>query len=341
MLDESGWFRLLLLWIALITMLASCADPLDQMGMIRLDGSSTVYPLSEAVAEEFRRLEPEIRVTVGISGTGGGFSKFLRREAEILNASRPIRAGELRMASERSIEFIELPVAYDGIAVVVNPKNTWCTSLTVGELRRIWSPEAQGRVLRWNQIRVDWPEKPINLFGPGVDSGTYDHFTLAVVGDEGSSRGDFTSSEDDNVLVRGVAGDPYALGFFGLAYYEENKDRLRVVGIDDEEEANGDGPFRPSLATIFSGNYQPLSRPIFIYVNRDAANLPSVQHFVNFYLSEAPVLVREVGYIGLPDKAYEVVLDRFQRRVTGTVFRSGGSQVGLTVDELLNLETRS
>jgi len=308
---------------------------------IRLDGSSTVYPLSEAMAEEFQRQESQVRITVGISGTGGGFGKFLRGEAEVLNASRPIRASELELANEKNVEFIELPIAYDGIAVVVHPSNTWCSSLTISELKRIWEPGSQGRILRWNQVRPDWPDQPIHLFGPGADSGTYDYFTLAVVGEEGVSRGDFTSSEDDNLLVWGVARDPNALGFFGLSYFEENKQGLKVVAIDDQKSDNGDGPVEPLLETIFKGTYQPLSRPIFIYVRYDAVSLPVVERFVDFYVRNVSILAKELGYIALPDQAYDLVLNRFRNRVTGTVFETNGSQVGVTVGKLLDLETRS
>jgi phosphate transport system substrate-binding protein len=308
---------------------------------IRIDGSSTVYPLSEAVVEEFQRQESTVRITVGISGTGGGFSKFLRGETEIVDASRPITASELEIANEKALGFIELPIAYDGIAVVVNPSNTWCSSLSVNDLKRIWEPAAQGRILNWSHVRPDWPNEPIHLFGPGVDSGTYDYFTLAIVGQEGVSRGDFTSSEDDNVLVWGVARDPNALGFFGLSYFEENKEKLKVVAIDDLKSDNGDGPVLPSIITIMSGTYQPLSRPIFIYVRDDAVEMPAVDRFVDFYLRTAPNLVGELGYISLPDRAYELVLNRFRNRITGTVFESCGSQVGVTVGELLSLESRS
>lgn len=313
----------------------------DVSGTVRIDGSSTVYPLSEALAEEFQRAERGVRITIGISGTGGGFRKFCRKEAEILNASRPVTEEELELARRNGVEFIELPVAYDGIAVVVNPKNTWCSSLTVNDLKRIWQPAAQGRILRWNQVRPDWPDEPISLFGPGVDSGTYDYFTRAIVGQEGTSRGDFTSSEDDNVLVWGVAGDPLALGFFGFSYYQENNENLKVVAIDDQNSENGNGAVKPSLRTIFDGTYQPLSRPIFIYVRRDAVSLPAVDRFVGFYLRKAPALANEVGIIGLSEQTYDLVLDRFRSRVTGTVFETNGSQVGVTVEKLLSLETRS
>jgi phosphate transport system substrate-binding protein len=265
----------------------------------------------------------------------------LRREVEILNASRPIRASELESAIAQSIEFIELPIAYDGIAVVVHPSNDWCSSLTVRDLKRIWEPASQGKILRWNQVRPDWPDKPLHLFGPGVDSGTYEYFTLAVVGEEGVSRGDFTSSEDDNLLVWGVVKDPCALGFFGLTYYEENKENLKVVAIDDHDPENGSGAVRPALTTIFDGSYQPFSRPIFIYVRKDALGIPSVERLVEFYLLKAPEMLGEFGYIGFPEEAYGLVRKRYRDRSTGTAFEHSESQVGITVRELLSLETSS
>ncbi len=309
-------------------------------GYVRIDGSSTVYPITEAVAEEFRAVGPDVRVTVGVSGTGGGFKKFVRAETDISDASRPIKEVEIKAAKAANIEFIELPVAYDGLAVVVNPKNDWCVNLTVEELKRLWSPEAQGVVTKWSQVRQGWPDSEIKLFGPGVDSGTYDYFTEAVVGKEGASRGDFTASEDDNVLVQGVASDVNGLGFFGYAYYEENKDKLRVVPIEDGNPDNGEGPITPSPESVGNGTYQPLSRPIFIYVAKAAADRPEVQAFVEFYLKNAATLVREVGYIPLPADAYSLALKRFQGRVAGSVF-AGGSQVGVSIQELLSKEAEN
>lgn len=306
-------------------------------GSVRIDGSSTVYPISEAVAEEFRADSPNVRVTIGVSGTGGGFKKFARSETDISDASRPIKPTEIEAAKEAGIEFIELPVAYDGLAVVVNPGNDWCDSLTVEELKRLWRPEAQGEIKRWSQVRSGWPDTEIKLFGPGVDSGTYDYFTQAIVGEEGASRGDFTASEDDNVLVQGVASDVNGLGFFGYAYYEENRDKLKLVGIDDEVADNGDAPILPSPETVANGTYQPLSRPIFIYVSKASAERPEVNRFVEFYIENASALSREVGYISLPDEAYQLVLKRFQQRVAGSVFE-GGSQVGVSVQDLLSKE---
>ncbi len=309
-------------------------------GMVRIDGSSTVYPITESVAEEFRAEEPAVRVTVGVSGTGGGFKKFIRGETDISNASRPIKPSELEAAEEAGIEFIELPVAYDGIAVVVNPANDWADLLTVEELKRLWRPEAQDKVMRWNQVRTGWPDRPIQLFGPGIDSGTYDYFTQAIGGEEGASRGDFTASEDDNVLVQGVAADSNALGFFGYAYYEENQDKLKAVPVDDGDPSNGDGPILPSPETVANSTYQPLSRPVFIYVRRDSADRPQVERFIEFYLTNSSSLVREVGYIPLPDEAYALLLERFRNRVTGTLFGGEGSQVGVSVEALLREEAK-
>lgn len=299
--------------------------------MVRIDGSSTVYLITEAVAEEFQIAKKgKIRVTVGISGSGGGFKKFCRGETDITNASRPIKPSEVQLCKENGIEYIELPVAYDGIVVVVNPKNNWVNHMTVKELKKIWEPEAHGKITRWNHVRHGWPDRVIRLFGAGVDSGTYDYFTEAIVGREGASRGDFTASEDDNILVQGIATDILALGFFGLAYYEENKDKLKLVPIDD-----GKGPILPTLKTVMDGTYQPLSRPLFIYVSRGSADKSEVREFVEFYIKNAAVLSKEVGYIPLPEKAYELALKRFQKRITGSIFADEGSKVGVKIEDLL------
>ena len=305
--------------------------------VIQLDGSSTVFPISEAVAEEFQKTNPSIRVTVGISGTGGGFQKFCRGETDISDASRPIRPTEIETCQKAGIEYIELPIAYDGLAVVVNPKNTWASSITVPELKTLWSPDAQGKVLRWNQARPAWPNREIRLFGAGVDSGTYDYFTEAVVGKEGASRGDFTSSEDDNVLVQGVSSDELALGFIPFAYVEQNKDKLKIVPVDDGKDDNGKGPIAPSAETVRNGTYQPLSRPLFIYVARKAAERPEVQRFVDSYFG-ASALVREVGYVELTPQIYDLAKKHFADRKVGTAFGAGGSQVGLTLEQLLTRE---
>ena len=306
--------------------------------MVTLDGSSTVFPISEAVAEEFQKATPGMRVTVGISGTGGGFQKFCRGETDISNASRPISASEVEACGKAGIEYVELPVAYDGIAITVHPKATWITDITVAELKTLWAPEAQGKVTRWNQVRASWPDREIHLFGAGVDSGTYDYFTEAVTGKAKASRGDFTSSEDDNVLVQGVSSDELALAFIPFAYYEENQAKLRLVPVDDGKADNGAGPILPSPDTIRTGTYQPLSRPVFIYVSTQAAQRPEVQAFVDFYLAEADDLVREVNYVGLGGDAYRLVAERFTGRVTGSLFGGGQDTIGVTIEQLLAKE---
>jgi len=307
-------------------------------GSIAVDGSSTVYPITEAVGEEFQKANPKTKVTVGISGTGGGFKKFCAGETDISDASRPIKSSEIEACQKNNIEYIELPVAYDGLAVMVNPQNTWATSMTVKELKKLWEPEAQGKITRWNQVRPDWPDKEIHLFGPGTDSGTFDYFTEAINGKEKASRGDYQASEDDNVLVQGIATDPLALGYFGVAYYAENKDKLKLVAIDDEKDENGKGPILPTQETVEKGTYQPLARPLFIYVKKSSAERPEVQAFVKFYLDNAPKLVKEVGYIPLPAEAYTLAQARFEKRTLGSLFASGGSQVGLTIVDLLKKE---
>jgi phosphate transport system substrate-binding protein len=305
--------------------------------VIQIDGSSTVFPITEAVAEEFQKANQGVRVTVGISGTGGGFQKFCRGETDISNASRPISATEIDACKTAGIEYIELPVAYDGLAVVVNPRNTWASQMNIAELKKLWAPEAQGKVMRWNQVRTGWPDREIHLFGAGVDSGTYDYFTEAVVGKAKSSRGDFTSSEDDNVLVQGVTGDEAALGFLPLAYVEQNKAALKLLPIDDGKKENGDGPITPTAETVRNGTYQPLSRPLFIYVSRKAADRPEVQKFIDSYFG-AQELMREVGYVELTPQIYDLAKKHFADRRVGTAFGSGGSQVGLTLEQLLARE---
>jgi phosphate transport system substrate-binding protein len=283
--------------------------------VITADGSSTVFLITEAVAEEFQRANPGMRVTVGRSGTGGGFQKFCRGEVDISNASRPIRPTEIDGCQKAGVDYLELPVAYDGLAVVVHPTNTWAQTMTVDELRRIWEPSAQGRILRWSQVRPNWPDQELHLFGAGVDSGTFDYFTEVIVGKTTQSRGDYTSSEDDNVIVQGVSGDPYALGYFGYAYFEENKDKLKVVAVD-----GGKGPVAPSPESVANGTYTPLSRPIFIYPRVQSLDRPEVRRFIDFYLESGPALVREVGYVPLTDAEYGMVRKRFGNRKTGTMF---------------------
>lgn len=303
-----------------IILLSSCGsksakDENELSGSIRVDGSSTVYPITEAIAEEFRLEQPKVNITVGVSGTGGGFQKFGRGEIDISDASRQIKENEIEACKENNITFVELRVAFDGLAVLVNKENTWVDHFTVEELKKIWEPSAQGTITRWNQIRPEWPDQEFRLYGPGVASGTYDYFTEAIVGESGASRGDYTASEDDNVLVQGIAGDKNAIGFFGLAYFEENQDKLKLVGVSRE----GAAPVLPDMTTVKDGSYAPLSRPIFIYVNNQAANRPEVKEFVQFYLSNASVLVQDVGYIPLPDAEYTQELSKFE------AFASGGN----------------
>ncbi|MSO45799.1 MAG: PstS family phosphate ABC transporter substrate-binding protein [Acidobacteria bacterium] len=306
--------------------------------LITVDGSSTVFPIAEAVAEEFGKANPNMRTpTVGISGTGGGFQKFCRGETDISNASRPIRPAEIEACQKAGVEYIEVPIAYDGLTIVVNPKNTWATTITVAELKTLWSPDAQGKVTRWNQVRPSWPNRDIRLFGAGVDSGTYDYFTEATVGKEGASRGDFTSSEDDNVIVQGVGSDELALGVLPLAYVEANRERLTLVPVDDGKADNGDGPIVPSSETVRNGTYQPLSRPLFVYVARKAADRPEIQQFVEMFFSRDD-LVTEVGYVELTPQIHELARKHFADRRVGTAFGAGGSQVGMTLEALLARE---
>jgi phosphate transport system substrate-binding protein len=298
----------------------ACKSNHGKTGAIQIDGSSTVYPITEAVAEEYRAVQRDIKVTVGVSGTGGGFKKFTRGDIDINNASRPITASEQELCISNKIEYIELPVAYDGLAIVVNPENNWVKDITVAELKKIWEPEAQNNIKKWNQIRPEWPNEEIHLFGAGVESGTYDYFTEAVVGKSHSSRGDYTASEDDNVLVQGISTDKNALGFFGVAYYVENKAKLKIVPVDDQNDANGKGAIVPTDETVQNGTYQPLSRPIFIYVNAKSADRPEVKNFVNYYLENAASLSKEVGYVALPKEVYDLAAKRFNDKKTGSLF---------------------
>lgn len=306
-------------------------------GSVSLDGSSTVYPISEAVGEEFQGANPKARVTIGIAGTGGGFQRLCAGEIDIADASRAIKPTEAEACKAKGVEYVELPIAYDGLAVVVNAANTWADCITTKELTTLWAPDAQKKITRWNQVRPSWPDKEIHLFGAGTDSGTYDYFAEAIVGKDKGTRGDFQASEDDNVLVQGIAGDPLALGFFGLAYYEENKDKLKLLGIDDGNPDNGAGCVKPTLETVEKGTYQPLSRPLFIYVKKTAAESPIVEAFVDFYLEQAAALSTEVGYIPFPKDAYGLLQKRFDTRTTGTLFGTG-SNVGVTITDLLKRE---
>lgn len=286
-------------WSSLIIAGATlCAGSAAGQPIVKTDGSSTVYPVTEAVAEDFQKAKRgSVRVTVGISGTGGGFKKFCRGEIDISNASRPILRKEMDDCKAAGIEYIELPVAFDALTVVVHPKNNFIKQLTVAEMKKMWEPAAQGKVTRWNQVNPQWPNQPLKLFGPGADSGTFDYFTEAVVGKSKSSRGDFTASEDDNVLVQGVSRDVNSLGYFGFAYYVENKDKLRAVPIVNEKGQ----AVAPSMEAVEKGTYTPLARPIFIYVSAKSLGKPEVREFVEYYMQHGGKLAKEVKYVPLPD----------------------------------------
>lgn len=312
---------------------ANATDLKNLSGQIITDGSSTVYPITSAAAEEFNKYAPDVRIPVGVSGTGGGFKKFCAGETDLQDASRPISPSEVEACKGKNIEYVELPVAYDGIAVVVNPNNTWADHLTVAELKKIWAPEAQEKITKWKQVRDGFPDKPLKLYGPGTDSGTFDYFTEAVVGKTKSSRGDYQASEDDNVLVQGVAGDEGALGYFGYAYVVENPGKLKALPVEN----NTGKRVAPSVESIKDGSYQPLSRPLFLYVKKDVTSRAEVKAFVNFYLSKSftPLIQsREVGYIALNDDVYDAVTKRFEAGTLGTLFPNG-AEVGATLDRYL------
>lgn len=301
-------FLLLLMAAALAFSLTACGSTdggeagNGLQGNVKIDGSSTVYPITEAISEEFQAENPDAQVTIGVSGTGGGFTKFLNQETDINNASRPIKDKEVALAEKNSIEYIEIPIAYDGLSVVVNKENDWVDYLTIEELNKIWEPNSQ--ITKWSQVREGWPDKEIKLYGPGTSSGTFDYFTETVNGESGASRADYTASEDDNVLVIGISGDKYSLGYFGFAYYIENKDDMKVVPIEA-----GNGAIEPTLETINNGTYAPLSRPVFIYVNKASLSNETVYEYVKFYIENASYLAEEVGYVSLPAEQYEENLE--------------------------------
>jgi phosphate transport system substrate-binding protein len=302
---------------------------------VAIDGSSTVFPISEAFAEEFQ-IETQTKVTVGVSGTGGGFRRFCRGEIDISGASRPISKGEIEACKAAGIEYIELPIALDALAVIVNPQNDWVECMTVDELKTIWEPGAQDTIDNWNEVRDDFPDTELSLYGPGVDSGTYDYFTAAVVGEEHSSRGDYTATEDDNIIIQGVSTDEGALGFLGLAYLTENEGIVKAVGIEQEDGSC----VTPSVETARDASYQPLSRPLFIYVNKARAEEnEDVRNYVEFVLNpeNAVELVGEVGYVPLPEQAFEMGLAKFEARKTGTFF-GGESKIGVKIEDLLQAE---
>ena len=322
----------IVLTIGAIALLNSCTQVQSQeLQSIKIDGSSTVYPITDAMAKEYQNTHPKkAQITVKFSGTGGGFKNFCAGETDISNASRPIRPDEMEACNKAGIRYYELPVAFDALTVVVNPKNDWAKDITIDELKKIWEPAAQGKITRWNQIRPNWPNRPITLYGAGKDSGTFDYFTEAIVGTAKASRTDYIGSEDDTVLVQGVIKDENALGYFGFAYYEDNQSQLKAVAID-----RGKGAVLPSREAVEKAQYNPLARPLFIYVNYNSAQKKvEVRNFVEFYMKKAPTLVSSVGYIPLPKQGYQIIYQHFYNGKVGTVF-GGKAQLDSTIEELL------
>lgn len=300
------------------------------MAQIRADGSSTVYPITQAVAEEFVTRNPQVRISVAFSGTGAGFQKFCRGETDISNASRPIRKSEMEACQKAGIQFVEIPIAFDALTVMVNRQNTWAQCLTTAQLRSIWEPNS--KVNFWKDLNPAWPNRRIVLFGPGTDSGTFDYFTEAIMGRAGSSRKDYFPSEDDNVILRGVIGNPYAMAYVGYAYYEENKDKVRALAIN-----NGQGCVAPTRETVLNGTYIPLSRPLFIYVNAKSLERKEVRDFIDFYLSPAARrAIRATGYVELPDEAYRIGQALVARKKLGSFFADlpPGTPLAKFIEEL-------
>jgi len=338
---HSDWCRNLCALAALgITGSLACGQGQRLSGRVKLDGSSTVAPVMMTAAELFAAEQPRVKVTVGVSGTGGGFKKFLEKQpdlrTDISNASRPITATEVKQAADLGVAFIELPIAYDGMAVVVHPSNTFCNELTVEELWRIWEP--QSKINNWKDVRAGFPDRALKLFGPGSDSGTFDYFTEAIMGKARASRSDYTASENDNALVQGVAGEPGGLGYFGYSYYEANHDRLKLLGIADQ----GGQPVKPNVETIRNGQYRPLSRPLFLYVNRDAAERPEVRAFLEFFFANAKAIIEHprVNYVALSDATYAAARQRLEKRITGTVYTDAGTHTK-SLDELYRTTPRT
>ena len=308
---------------------------------VKVDGSSTVFPITEAVSEEFQKEKKgAVNVTVGISGTGGGFKKFCRGETDVQDASRPIMKEEMEACRKANVKYFELPIGFDALTIVVSQKNKWLKSISVADLKKIWEPEAKDKVTKWNQVRSEWPDVSLKnkLYGAGSDSGTFDYFTEAIVGKAKAQRSDYTGSEDDNTIVTGVANDEHAMGYIPYSYYEANKTKLRALPIDGGPKAPKKGEVSPTAQTVENGTYYPLSRPIFIYVNAASADKPEVKEFTEFYLKHGNELVKQVKYVPLPNKAYETALQHFKNKKLGTAFK-GEAQVGITIEELLKRES--
>lgn len=316
-----------------LAVVTACLSLSATAPIIKFDGSSTVFPITEAVAEEFQRVKKSVRITVGISGTGGGFKKFCRGEIDIQSASRPITKSEMENCHTKGIKFFEVPIAFDATAIVVNTGNAFVNQITVTELKKIWEPAASGKVMKWNQVNKAWPDQPLTLYGAGADSGTFDYFTEAIMGKAKASRGDYTASEDDNVLVQGIKKDKNAIGYLPLAYYEDNKKDLKLVAVVSSKNK----AILPNRETVESGAYEPLSRPLFLYVTEAAYKRSEVKELMEFYLSNAHKLVPEVKYVPLPAEAYKMAQQQLQKGKMGTAF-NGHSQVGLTIKELMKRE---
>jgi len=321
------------------TFLALAVSAQAQPPLIKIDGSSTVFPVTEAVSEEFQKSKKgKVRMTVGISGTGGGFKKFCRGETDIQNASRPILTQEMADCRNAKIKYFELPVGFDAIAIVVNPKNTWLTSISADELKKMWEPAAQGKIMKWSDMNKKWPAQNLKLYGAGADSGTFDYFTEAITGKSKSSRNDFTASEDDNTLVQGIANDAGAIGFLPFSYYEHNKSRLKLISVvGGPKSPKKNQAVAPSKDTVIDGSYFPLARPIFIYVSEASYKKPEVKEFVEFFLKDGPKLIEEVSYVPLPEKAYATARDNLMKNKVGTAF-GGHPDVGLTIEQILKKE---
>lgn len=336
----------LLFALGILVLTTSCSTPTNSnttlvaaggtAQTIKIDGSSTVFPITDAIAKEFNKTKQnKADVQVAFSGTSGGFKKFCAGETDISNASRPINAAEMKACDANGIRFVELPIGFDALTVAVNPQNTWAQDITREELKKLWEPAAEKQITKWNQIRPSWPDRPINLYGAGKDSGTFDYFTEATVGQPKASRNDYTASEDDNVLVQGVANDPNALGYFGFGYFEDNQDKLKALAID-----NGKGAILPSRETVEKAQYQPLARPLFIYVNVRANQQKSeLREFVKFYLNNAKRIVETANYIPLPEEGYHIAKIHFESGKVGTVF-DGKAELNLTIGELLRKEKK-
>jgi len=334
----SRGLRFLLLMLSIPVLLWGCNfGGAPKPASIAIDGSSTVYPITKAVAAEFKNTKPELleELTVEFSGTTGGFRKFCEGKVDIANASRPINQQQMALCNRNDVRYIELPVAFDALTVAVNKDNDWVDKLTVEELRKIWEPAAQGKIKKWNQVRSTFPDRPLNLFSPGQDSGTFDYFTEAIVGKVDASRTDVVFSEDDDILAQGIVQDPNALGYFGLAYFDKNRDKMKAVPID-----NGNGPVAPTLENVLLNKYRPLTRPLFIYVNAAKAQEKEVlKDFVGFYLKNAAKIVPKVGYIPLTDEHYHLAEVTFYKQEVGTVF-DGKADFQLTLEELLRKQAK-